>query len=75
VSAAGVAAGATLEVIGRGKDQIRTFEVIVLRLKRRWRLDGLGRLIHVDILSQNRGIEWNGGARGRLAEAMGRIEA
>jgi len=52
VSAAGVAAGAAFDVIGRGEDQIRAVEVVVFRLKRRLRLDGWGRLIHVAILSQ-----------------------
>jgi hypothetical protein len=51
MAAAGAAAGAALEVIGRGEDEIRAFVVKVFRLERRLRRGGLGILIHTSIFS------------------------
>jgi len=71
MAAAGVAAGAALEVIGRGEDKVRPFEVVVLRFECGRRLGcGRGRIpIHASILSRA------AGACGRQPEAMGKIEA
>jgi hypothetical protein len=51
MAAAGVAAVAALEVIGRRKDQVRTFEVVVFGFERGLRFDGGRFLIHAAILS------------------------
>jgi hypothetical protein len=51
MAAAGAAAGAALEVIGRGEHEIRPLVVEILWFERYLRCGGLGFLIHTSIFS------------------------
>jgi hypothetical protein len=67
VAAAGVAAIAALEMIGRGEDEIRSLEVVVFRFECRRRGD-VQIAVHSPIFSRTRGLSE------KRPEAMGRIE-
>lgn len=62
VAAAGTAAGAALEVIGRGEDYVFSFEVIVFRVelwRRRWGFVPVHRLFSCFLFSpEDAGCAW-----------------
>jgi hypothetical protein len=58
-------------VIGRGKDEVRTFEVVVFGFERGDRFDWGEFLIHAAIVSQIADLSWIGGYREGFPQSSG----